>query len=198
MSKWRYLQLFYSPLVFNLQVWLVLKNLVLVDAVHFQRSSSLILKGWESWNLYFENYFKCHFFSILEDGLNIPIILHFSNFLANVSPQITEFYPAILFMATMWKLRSSIKLSIQCKSFLKKHSSVKLFTNLNNAELELLLKPKAVPSSMILLIHWYLASLLSTSRINLPFQDLPQPITTSSILITTISLSSTAVTITGF
>ena len=57
--------------------------------------------------------------------MNIPIILPFSNFLANVSPQITEFYQAILFMATMWKLRSSIKLSIQCKSFLKKQSSVK-------------------------------------------------------------------------
>ena len=63
----------------------------------------------------YESVSNVMFFSILEDGLNIPIILPFSNFLANVSQPITEFYPAILCMATMWKLRSSIKLSIQCK-----------------------------------------------------------------------------------
>ena len=43
------------------------------------------------------------FFSIPENGLNTLITLPFSNFLANVSPQITEFYQAILSMATMYK-----------------------------------------------------------------------------------------------
>lgn len=43
------------------------------------------------------------FFSIPENGLNTPITLPFSNFLANVSRQITEFYQAILSMATMYK-----------------------------------------------------------------------------------------------